>query len=452
MKLLIFFPFILPLISEAQFVNKIQFNHSLTWSQVRDKANAEGKYLFVDLYATWCGPCKIMDTEVYSNDSVSDKVNTRCLSIKIQMDSTSHDDDYVRSWYAVAKEMRSTYHIVGYPSFLFFTPDGKLILKEIGYKSSPDFINMLNKAIDPKRIEYYKELERYEIGVKELPKLGELAFFTKTVAQEEAYANIIARDFIVNYLNKISDSDVIRRNILLLLDEFYNCVSSQDKLFTLCYNEQAVIDSCRGSKGWAVFQVRRLISREEIEEKVLKDGKATSINPSWSQIVSNIEIKYPKIDAKQLVLEYKIDYYRFSALDWKMWAQCVNDKIQLYPPRKNGTSKWGSGLDIFGSVNLPAWDAFQNCNDKSVLAIALKWSELSIKLEEPNPNIQYLDTRANLLYKLGRINEAIRQEQKAVKTAKSIARVGKIEKGPFEDEFILTVNKMRKHLATWPQG
>jgi thiol:disulfide interchange protein len=42
----------------------INFENNLSWEQVKEKAKAENKYIFVDCYATWCGPCKAMDKEV----------------------------------------------------------------------------------------------------------------------------------------------------------------------------------------------------------------------------------------------------------------------------------------------------------------------------------------------------------------------------------------------------
>ncbi len=36
----------------------IHFENGLSWEQIKEKAKAEHKYIFVDCYATWCGPCK----------------------------------------------------------------------------------------------------------------------------------------------------------------------------------------------------------------------------------------------------------------------------------------------------------------------------------------------------------------------------------------------------------
>jgi tetratricopeptide (TPR) repeat protein len=65
---------------------------------------------------------------------------------------------------------------------------------------------------------------------------------------------------------------------------------------------------------------------------------------------------------------------------------------------------------------------------------ALEWSKRSFA-ENQDPN--FMDTYANLLYKLGRKDEAIAVQEKAVSLAK--------DKKPLEE----TLNKMKKGEKTW---
>ena len=105
--------------------------------------------------------------------------------------------------------------------------------------------------------------------------------------------------------------------------------------------------------------------------------------------------------------------------------------------------------DAWG-LNSAAWDVFLHCSDRKIISKALAWSELSIKLEEPDPNVQYLDTKANLLYRLGRVQEAIDWEKKAIEVGIANAKKRGREKGDFFDEYTATVDKMKKGEPTWP--
>jgi thiol-disulfide isomerase/thioredoxin len=49
----------------------INWTIGLKWLAIQEKAKKENKYIFLDFYATWCGPCKKMEKEVYVNDTVA---------------------------------------------------------------------------------------------------------------------------------------------------------------------------------------------------------------------------------------------------------------------------------------------------------------------------------------------------------------------------------------------
>jgi hypothetical protein len=151
------------------------------------------------------------------------------------------------------------------------------------------------------------------------------------------------------------------------------------------------------------------------------------------------------------------------ASDREHFAELVDLIIKKYPP-KNGEHAFADsvGKSIYGdigAINEMAWVVFLNCDNKAVLKQALSWSELSVLLVRPTPKsvypmtardlAQFLDTKANLLYRLGRVDEAIATEQAAIAQVvadeKKAGRAG----GPFVDGLNATVEKMRKDEPTW---
>src|SRR5688572_7384578 len=104
----------------------INFQHDLAWDQILAKAKSENKYVFVDCYATWCGPCKDMDKNVYPQENVGKFFNAKFISVKVQMDKTSNDSRMVKQWYDDAEKLMSKYQVTAFPTFLFLSPDGNI--------------------------------------------------------------------------------------------------------------------------------------------------------------------------------------------------------------------------------------------------------------------------------------------------------------------------------------
>src|SRR5258707_9565817 len=105
----------------------IRFEQNLSWEQVKEKARAEHKFIFIDCYTTWCGPCRYMAREIFSKAAVGSFMNGRFLSVSMQMDSTAKDDAATRGHYTDAKNTMQQYQVESFPTYLFFDENGRLV-------------------------------------------------------------------------------------------------------------------------------------------------------------------------------------------------------------------------------------------------------------------------------------------------------------------------------------
>lgn len=48
-----------------------------------------GKLVFIDLYATWCPPCRMMEREVFSRKDVGDFMERHFVAAKYDVDKTT---------------------------------------------------------------------------------------------------------------------------------------------------------------------------------------------------------------------------------------------------------------------------------------------------------------------------------------------------------------------------
>jgi thioredoxin-related protein len=427
----------------------IEWNYYKNWESVKASAKAEGKFIFVDCFATWCGPCKKMDKEVYPMELVGNFMNEKFICIKVQMDSAKKDNELVQSWYADAELIKQQYKISAFPSYLFFSPEGKIVHREGGYRNPTDFLSIAKDALDPSK-QYYTLVENYKAGKLDL-RLMPSVVRTAIMYKDRELANEIVRVYKQNYLDKLSDEALFTKENMDFVVQTSNVLyeeGSKGKFFKFFYNYPDSADKIMQRQGFSFQIVKGIIAKEEVESKLWINKQPVSTKPNWRSFEKNICQKYDCRYSKRIMIESKLNFYRQTE-NWKELAKVWDEKLRQNPPQANR-----SLFDFDGTwiVNHYAWNVFLYCNDKSVLNKGLQWIELAIEVEKPKNKVQYLDTRANLLYKLGRVEEAIAQELQAIQIDNDEAKKAGSEKGGFFDNYTEIVYKMKKGEPTWKVG
>ena len=82
--------------------------------------------LMVDVYATWCGPCQKLDSEVFPTAAVGKEAAS---FVAVKIDGETEEGEAL-----VAK-----YNVVGYPTVLFLTPSGEEIDRIFGFLAADEF-------------------------------------------------------------------------------------------------------------------------------------------------------------------------------------------------------------------------------------------------------------------------------------------------------------------------
>jgi thioredoxin-related protein len=108
-----------------------------SWQAARNAAAEQGKYLFVDAYTDWCGWCKVMDAQTFSEDSVARLMDKSFVSTKIEMET---------GW---GINVAMKYRVLSFPQFLVFSPSGELVYRIIGYRPVETFLKDLQHALAP---------------------------------------------------------------------------------------------------------------------------------------------------------------------------------------------------------------------------------------------------------------------------------------------------------------
>lgn len=124
-------------------------------------AAATGKHVMVDVYTDWCGYCKKLESETYSEEGVRRVLAESYISIKLKGDSgkklkvTARPVEFqgknllqfVTTDSASATEAalsRGALKAAGFPTIAFLAPDGRLITTRAGYVNAELFTHIIN--------------------------------------------------------------------------------------------------------------------------------------------------------------------------------------------------------------------------------------------------------------------------------------------------------------------
>jgi len=265
----------------------------------------------------------------------------------------------------------------------------------------------------------YKSLfAGYKSGVKDLESLKKLIKLT-IKAKDSLALRLLSRDFIKGLKKPYNKRDLI---VLQTITK-----STADPGFNFFLKHHNQMDDVLGFNN-VDGMVLNLIN-DEINSLVT----TSSLKPEWDKIRMQMKIRYGNLGEEaaykaNVMYEFGKEDYNGTVLPFANYAEFIT---KLYGNRALNQR--------FGGVNVNniAFFAFQNFSDVKTLNLALDW-EKQVLVEYPDyyPGI---DTYANLLYRLGYKEEAIKWERKALVLSPEN------EKALYKE----TLEKMEKGLNTW---
>lgn len=396
-----------------------------SWSEILNEAKKQNKLIFIDIYTTWCGPCKMMSAKVFTVNIIGEKFNESFVNFKIDAEKGE------------GIELTKKYAIAAYPTYLFVNGNGDLVYRAMGAMPAEKFIVEADKALlagktfkssdelekefkagkrDPEFL--YEYMKRISLnGGENVALLDEylkaipasqyktekvLALIAENIGTIESKAFIILRDALDRYLNMtVSQQKYVLNGLSKAKrNTFKKAVDSRDKALL-----ERLIDSVRATSYSEVgFEAEEKQFRLEYA-KITRDGE------NFKKIATKETAKLMARTLEDLVAEnqLKIMNFKQGAREKNLDESTPQFKMILDNLTNNAQK-----LTSF-QLNEYAWGYVQMIKNEKDLEEAIKWSERAIELIESPTN---LDTYAILLSKLGRKKEAIKAEKKAIKLAK----------------------------------
>ncbi len=122
-------------IAQASVANKAGGIQWVDWTdELFSIAQHENKYVILDLEASWCHWCFMMEDKTYSNPTVINLIKKHYIAVRADQD--------------LRPDLYRRYQKYGWPATIFFAPDGKEIAKRSGYIPHVDMAVLLQAIVD----------------------------------------------------------------------------------------------------------------------------------------------------------------------------------------------------------------------------------------------------------------------------------------------------------------
>ena len=107
-----------------------------SWKDVLAEAKRQNKPVYVDIYTTWCPPCKRMAMEAFPNPKIGAKFNVHFINY--QLDAEKGE----------GAEIAKRYVVSSYPTALYIAPNGALVHRAVGYTGLNGLLDQADKMLD----------------------------------------------------------------------------------------------------------------------------------------------------------------------------------------------------------------------------------------------------------------------------------------------------------------
>lgn len=150
----------------------------LTMNEALAKQKENPKKIMIDMYTTWCGPCRLLDNNTFSNKKLSEYVNANFYAVKFNAEGDEvvnfKDQELTNPNYDPNKaKRRNSQHqlaqyfgVTAYPTILFLSENADFLAPIPGYKT-PQQLELFLRLFGEDRYKTINSQESFDQYSKE---------------------------------------------------------------------------------------------------------------------------------------------------------------------------------------------------------------------------------------------------------------------------------------------
>lgn len=144
--------------------DKPEIKEEFSWLKYDEglkRASKDDRLIFVNVYTNWCGFCRKMDRETFSDKKIMDYLNEHFVPVKLNAESK--EKMVLPNGSYNGRQIAKSFSVRGYPTFVFVNSNGEKIFARSGYLPPVGFIYLLRYVAEG----HYesKSLQEYITGI-----------------------------------------------------------------------------------------------------------------------------------------------------------------------------------------------------------------------------------------------------------------------------------------------
>lgn len=246
------------ILSSGIFAQGIEFREG-SWDEMLTAARTEKKMVFTDFSTVWCGVCKLMVKNIFSQEQVGKFYNENFICYKLD------------AGIGEGKEIARKYDVGAYPTFLFVDGEGNAILKCTGYMEADAFIEKGQTAL--KGFTYgQKTIEAWE--AEYLSKKNNASFVRRYLAYRE---NLLLdnADVLDQYCRIAREKDLMAPDFLKKLISWNTQINADGPYYHFVIGHLPAIIRTLGENEWEIMTTfQRAVINYSLDKAIqFKDEK-----------------------------------------------------------------------------------------------------------------------------------------------------------------------------------
>ena len=144
------FTFFLSFSLALTLTNTVQGQESIQWMKFEEAIAANSKnpkMILVDVYTDWCGWCKKMDKDTFTDPRVIAHFQKNFYAVKLNAEDTNRKFPFMGKTFSEA-EMAASMRVNSYPNFVVIEPGLQNIAQLPGYREPEAFLAGLAELIE----------------------------------------------------------------------------------------------------------------------------------------------------------------------------------------------------------------------------------------------------------------------------------------------------------------